>query len=179
MAQRLEAVFHLTPAEVEVVEVSKGDRARLLPILEESFEGVYLWHARRTLQSIEVVRAARTQEGEDAGLIMLKMLAKGAGYVYYVAVPPRFRRRGIGGRLLDDALSRLEGEGVRDVYASVEEDNLESKTLFGSRGFERVRGSEMAESYGRIRSLLMYREMMVVPGEMLLGKRMGGAGKPA
>ncbi len=179
MAQRLEVVLHLTPAEVEVVEVAKGERARLLPILEESFEGLYLWHARRTLQSIEVVRAARTQDGEDAGLIMLKLVAEGAGYVYYVAVPPRFRRRGIGGRLLDDAMARFEREGVRDVYASVEEDNLESKTLFGSRGFERLQGSEMAERYGRIRSLLMYREMMVVPGEVLLGKRLAEAGKPA
>lgn len=28
----------------------------------------------------------------------------------------------------------------------------------------------MAERYGRIRALLMYREMMVVPGELLMGK---------
>jgi ribosomal protein S18 acetylase RimI-like enzyme len=158
--------------ETEVVDVPRGERSRLLPILEESFEGLYLWHARRTLQGIEVVRAARTSEGEDAGLIMLKVLSEGAGYVYYVAVPPRFRRQGIGGRLLDDAISLFAQRRVRDVYASVEEDNVESKTLFGSRGFERVEGSEMAERYGRIRSMLMYREMMVVPGELLLGRRL-------
>jgi len=163
---------------IEISEVPKGERDILLPILEESFEGLYLWHARRTLQSIEVVKAARTAEGEDAGLIMLKTLAEGAGYVYYVAVPPRFRRQGIGGRLLDDAVSYFGQRGVSEVYASVEEDNVESKTLFGSRGFERVGGSEMAERYGRIRSLLMYREMMVVPGELLLGKHLD-AGKNA
>jgi len=158
--------------EIEILEVPKGERAHLLPILEESFEGLYLWHARRTLQSIEVVRAARTAEGDDGGLIMLKVLAEGVGYVYYVAVPPRFRRQGIGGRLLDDAVTHFAQKGVGDVYASVEENNVESKTLFGSRGFERVGGSEMAERYGRIRSLLMYREMMVVPGELLLSKRL-------
>ncbi|HVB95628.1 MAG TPA: GNAT family N-acetyltransferase, partial [Nitrososphaerales archaeon] len=157
--------------EIEITDVPKAERTRLLPILEESFEGLYLWHARRTLQSIDVVRAARTAEGEDAGLIMLKRLAEGAGYVYYVAVPPSFRRQGIGGRLLDDAIACFAQMSVLDVYASVEEDNLESKTLFGSRGFERLKGSEMAERYGRIRSLLMYREMTVVPGEILLGKR--------
>ncbi len=172
MAERLEVVLDLTPPDVEIAEVPKAERSRLLPILEESFEGLYLWHARRTLQSIEVVKAATTAEGEDAGLIMLKMLAEGAGYVYYVAVPPRFRRKGVGGRLLDDALSQLGQRGAQDAYASVEEDNVESKTLFGSRGFQRVQGSEMAERYGRIRSLLMYREMMVVPGEILLGKRL-------
>jgi len=108
---------------------------------------------------------------------MLKVLSESAGYVYYVAVPPRFRRRGIGGRLLDDAVSSFAQRGVRDVYASVEEDNVESKTLFGSRGFQRIAGSEMAERYGRIRSLLMYREMMVVPGEILLGKRLDADAK--
>lgn len=148
----------------------------MLPILEESFEGLYLWHARRTLQSIEVVRAARTADGEDAGLLMLKMLDETAGYVYYVAAPSRYRRRGIGGMLLDNAISYFAARGARDVYASVEDDNLGSKALFASRGFEKVEGSEMAGRYGRIRALLMYREMMVVPGELLLGKRLD-AGK--
>jgi ribosomal protein S18 acetylase RimI-like enzyme len=108
---------------------------------------------------------------------MLKRLGEGPGYVYYVAVPPRFRRRGIGGRLLDDAISYFAQASVLDVYASVEEDNVESKTLFGSRGFERVTGGEMAERYGRIRSLLMYREMTVVMGEILMGKRLDTAQK--
>lgn len=170
----------MTRPEFEIVDVPKGGRERLLPILEESFEGLYLWHARRTLQSIEVVRAARTAEGgEDSGLAMLKTLDEGAGYVYYVAVPPRFRRQGIGGKLLDDAISRFAKVGVRDVYASVEEDNIESKTLFGSRGFDRVKDSEMTARYGRIRSLLMYREMMVVPGEELLVKRIDAAAATA
>lgn len=164
--------------EVEVEEVPRGERGRLLPILEESFEGLYLWHARRTLGGIEVVRAARTAQGEDAALIMLKTLGDDAGYVYYVAVPPRFRRQGIGGKLLDDAISLFAEKGVRDVYASVEEENVESKTLFGSRGFQKVKGSEMAERYGRIKSLLMYREMTVVPGEILLGKRLEAGTKP-
>jgi len=163
----------MTLPELEVVEVPEAERGRLLPILEESFEGLYLWHARRTLQSIETVRAAKTPEGEDAGLLMMKMLADGAGYVYYVAVARRWRRRGVGGRLLDDAVSYLTKGGARDVFASVEEENEESKALFGSRGFENVDMSEMAGKYGRLRALLMYREMMVVPGEALLRKGVG------
>ena len=157
----------------EVVDVPEGERARLLPILEESFEGLYLWHARRTLQNIETVRAARTPEGEDAGLLMMKMLGDGAGYVYYVAVARRWRRRGIGGRLLEDALSYLAKSGARDIFASVGEENEESRALFVSRGFEKVDAAEMAGRYGRLRALLMYREMMVVPGEVLLRKRAG------
>jgi len=177
VAKRLEAVLDLTPPAIEIAEVPKGERDKLIPILDESFEGIYLWHARRTLQSIEVVRAVRTADGEDAGLAMLKTVARGAGYVYYVAVSPSFRRRGIGGRLLDDAVSYFAHEGGLYVYASVPEDNVESNALFGSRGFERLHLSEMAERYGKIRALLMYREMMVVRGEILMGKRLDAGEK--
>jgi len=163
----------LTLPDVEVVEVPEAERARLLPILEESFEGLYLWHARRTLQNIETVRAAKTLEGEDAGLLMMKMLGDGAGYVYYVAVARRWRRMGIGGRLPDDAVSVLAKSGARDIFASVGEENEESSALFVSRGFGRVDASEMAGRYGRVRALLMYREMMVVPGEVLMRKPAG------
>lgn len=156
---------------IEIADVPRGERDRLHPILEDSFAGLYLWHARRTLQRIDVVKAARV-EGEDAGLVMLKVLSEGAGYVYYVAVQPRFRRRGVGGRLLDEGLSFFSSKAIKEVYASIEEDNEESKALFASRGFAKVHGSEMNEKYGRIRTLLMYREMTIAPGEEILVKRL-------
>lgn len=157
---------------VEIVEVPRSKRADVVPVLEESFKGMYLWHARRTLRSTDVVKAALTPEGEVVGLVMLKSLSEGPGYVYYVAVAPRFRGRGIGGRLLDEAIAHFARADAEVIYASVEEDNGESKALFASRGFERVRASELAQRYGRIRSFVMQREMMVVPGEFLMVKRL-------
>ncbi|MDA4117538.1 MAG: GNAT family N-acetyltransferase [Thaumarchaeota archaeon] len=163
--------------EVEVVDVNGDERARLLPILRDSFEGLYLWHSKRTLQSVEVVRAARTAEGVDAGLVMLKMIGDGSGYIYYVAVSPQFRNQGIGGRLVDDVISSLIERGARDVFASVPSDNAESNSLFSSRSFEKVERSEMAELYGRVRSFIMYREMMVVRGEVLLRRELAAPTK--
>lgn len=165
----------MTEPTLQAVEVPKGERERLLPILEESFEGIYLWHARRTLKSIDLVRAARSQDGEDVGLVMLKTLSEGPGYVYYVAVPQRHRMKGVGSMLLDDALAYFAGKGAPEVYASVPDDNAASNALFYSRGFERVKESEVADRYGRFRSFIMYREMMVVRGEVLLVKRLQAA----
>jgi ribosomal protein S18 acetylase RimI-like enzyme len=167
----------MTSTSVVTADVPGEERVRLLPILEESFEGLYLWHARRTLQSIEVVRSAKTEDGDYAGLSMLKMIEGEAGYIYYVAVPRRFRGMGVGGKLLDDALALFSRRGAGHVYASVGDENLESRRLFASRGFREVKGSAMAARYGRIRSLLMYREMMVVPGEVLLGRALGTSSK--
>ena len=176
MEERREVVRALTSPDAEIVDVPKGERGALVPILQGSFEGLYLWHSKRTLRGVDHVRASKTLEGTFSGLIMLKMLAENAGYVYYVAVAPEFRRRGIAGRLLDSGLSYFQGEGVGEVYASVPAENEESKRLFASKGFARVEGSEMNEKYGRFRALLMYREMMLVRGEVLLGKRLQGAG---
>jgi ribosomal protein S18 acetylase RimI-like enzyme len=161
----------LSAEPVEIAEVPPSERRRLLPILEEGFEGMYLWHSRRTLNSISLVKAARVG-GEDAGLAMLKLVAEKAGYVYYIAVAKRFRGKGIGGKLLDDALSLFSGQGVEEVYASVEKDNAGSNALFSSRGFERLVGNELAEEYGRVRAFIMAREMMVVRGEVLLRKKL-------
>ena len=41
------------------MDVPRGERAALEQILEESFEGWYLRHSKRTLREVEEVRAAR------------------------------------------------------------------------------------------------------------------------
>ncbi len=160
------------PAEdVELVTIPKSERSQLEPILDESFEGLYLWHSRRTLHNIEFVRAVRSP-GQFLGLSMLKMVAEGSGYVYYIAVSSRSRRRGLGGRLLDDALAHFNELHASEVFASVEEDNVESNALFSSRGFQRTNRAEIAKRHGQMRTINMYREMMVVYGEILLRKEL-------
>jgi ribosomal protein S18 acetylase RimI-like enzyme len=143
-----------------------------MPILEASFEGWYLWHSRRTLKGVSLVKAAKLG-GTAAGLIMLKELGEGTGYVYYVAVLPEFRRRKVGGRLLDDALAHFASNKLSTVYATVEEDNAASLSLFRSRGFVETSSGEMAKEYGRFKSLFMMLEMQVVAGEVMLRKDLG------
>ena len=42
-------------------------------ILEESFEGWYLMHSKRTLRDVELVKVAMSSE-KPVGLVMVKML---------------------------------------------------------------------------------------------------------
>jgi ribosomal protein S18 acetylase RimI-like enzyme len=121
---------------------------------------------------VELVKAA-TLGGVTAGLIMLKELGEGIGYVYYVAVLPEFRRRQVGGRLLDDALAHFASRGVSSVYATVEEGNAASLSLFHSRGFLETGFSEMSKLFGRLRSAYMMLEMQAVAGEVVMRKVMG------
>jgi ribosomal protein S18 acetylase RimI-like enzyme len=143
----------------------------LLPILDRSFEGWYLWHSKRTLRRVSLVRKAAV-EGRAVGLSMLKEVGEGVGYVFYLAVLPDFRRRRIGGSLLDDALSLFASQGESCVYATVEEDNEPSLALFRSRGFVEVGFDDLARLHGRLRAVYMLHGMTAVTGEVVLRREL-------
>ncbi len=152
-----------------IVDVPKGKRAGLEWILEESFEGWYLMHSKRTLRDIELVRVAMSTS-KPVALVMLKILLESVGYVYYIAVAKASRKRGIGKLLLEDALQHFKASSVKEVFASVEEDNEPSEALFASEGFRPTSFKEVSKKYGSLHTVNMYREMLVVPGEVLLRK---------
>ncbi|OLB70076.1 hypothetical protein AUI06_07305 [archaeon 13_2_20CM_2_52_21] len=154
---------------IVVVDAPAGRRAELEWILEESFEGWYLMHSRRTLRDIELVRAA-IASGKPVGLVMLKTLEGNVGYVYYIAVATANRKKGIGKLLLEDALRIFKASNVKEVFASVEKDNVPSETLFASEGFTKTSFSEVSKRHGSLHTVNMYRAMTVVPGEVLLRK---------
>ena len=150
--------------DVEILVVDSKERDSLVPILEESFEGIYLRHSKRTLRESELVKVARIG-GENAGLVMLKELGRGIGYIYYIAVSRKYRRQGIAGKLLDNSLGYFIGKGNTEAYASVEADNDESMNLFLSRGFRETKFGEVSKRHGHISATFLYTKMWVVPGE--------------
>jgi ribosomal protein S18 acetylase RimI-like enzyme len=152
---------------VVITDVAPNDRDALVSILEESFEGWYLRHSRRTLFDIQIVRQAKVGD-EIAGLVMLKDLGNELGYVYYIAVGKKFRGKGIGGKLLDNAVLYFFDQGMQEVYAGIEEGNLESERLFYSRNFMKTSRSELAKKYGTINSFALLRKMLIVPGEIIV-----------
>jgi ribosomal protein S18 acetylase RimI-like enzyme len=154
---------------IVIVDVPAGKRAELEWILEESFEGWYLMHSRKTLRDIELVRAA-VSSGKPVGLVMLKTLEGNVGYVYYIAVAKASRKEGIGKLLLENALRIFSASGVKEIFASVEKDNEPSEALFAAEGFTRTSFGEVSKRHGSLHTVNMYRAMTVVPGEVLLRK---------
>ena len=61
---------------------------------------------------------------------------------------------------------------MKEVFASVEKSNKPSEALFASEGFTSTSFSEVSKRHGNLHTLNMYREMLVVPGEVLLRKAM-------
>jgi ribosomal protein S18 acetylase RimI-like enzyme len=155
---------------IRIVEVPLQERKKLEPLLEQSFEGLYLWHSKKTLKETELVKAAEL-DGEYVGLVMLKRLPHSVGYIYYIAVSKSRRHMGIGGKLLDDSLEHFFKIGVEEAYAGVEEDNEQSLELFHSRGFAKTSFGEMSKKYGRIGAAALYAKMWIVLGEIVLTKK--------
>ena len=163
----------MTPeADIRIVDFPRERRPSLEGILDESFEGWYLRHAKKTLLESELVRVAVVAD-VPVGLAMLKRLDSRTGYVFYIAVARAQRRRGLAGRLLDDAVQHFQDEGLAEVYASVEGGNEPSLALFRSRGFTKTTFGEVSKKRGAIGALILYREMLAVPGEELLHKTIG------
>ena len=55
---------------LEIGTLEGEARELAIPVLKEGFEGIYRWHAKRTLRSVGTVRAAWTG-GQLAGVALL------------------------------------------------------------------------------------------------------------
>jgi len=158
------------PTELRITTLEGDARDQAIPILKDGFEGIYRWHAKRTLRSVSIVHAAWS--GADlVGVSMLERLVPEVGYVYYLSVSARHRRQGIGAALLDDALAHFLSEGIQVVYGAVEDDNVPSLSLFRSRGFRIVERKETGYRDGGLGAWGLRSRMWLVGGEVLLGLR--------
>jgi ribosomal protein S18 acetylase RimI-like enzyme len=152
-------------------DLALSERELAVPVLIDSFTGIYRWHAKRTLHSISRVRGAWLGD-ELAGISMLEFLEPPVGYVYYIAVRAALRRRGVATGLLDDALQLFGESGARVVFAAAEEDNTASLRLFTARGFRVTEPKERGWRDGGLGAWGLRSRMMVVSGEVLLGLRL-------
>jgi [ribosomal protein S18]-alanine N-acetyltransferase len=64
--------------------------------------------------------------------------AAGSGEILNLAVAPEFRRRGIGGALLESGLSAFRRRRATEVFLEVRESNHSAQSLYLARGFRPV-----------------------------------------
>jgi L-amino acid N-acyltransferase YncA len=166
------------PPLIRIEDLLDEDRASVIPILKESFVGVYRWHAKKTLGTVSRIRVAR-EEGALVGAALLERLAPEVGYVYYLFVGAAHRREGIGGALLDDAVDGFRAAGAHVIYAAAEDDNVGSLRLFRSRGFRTVERKEVGYLEGGLGAWGLRSRMYLVGGEVLLGLRVAAGATSA
>jgi len=147
------------------------ERRRLEGILLDSFEGWYLRHSLKKLYQIKDVFAA-LYDDTPVGVAMLEELSEELSYLFYIAVAKDFRRKGVASQLLEYCISYSVSKNKKELYAATERDNEPSIALFEKHGFSRISFSEFINRYGFARAIEMYAKMVVVPGEILLVRKL-------
>lgn len=73
--------------------------------------------------------------GEVAGMFRLDLAPDRSAEITLIVAPTR-RRRGFGRLLLEEALERARGLGLRRLVAVIDDDNLGAQAFFTAAGFE-------------------------------------------
>lgn len=102
--------------------------------------------------------AAGVARGSVLGYVIVLLLLDEAE-VADLAVSPRVRGRGIGGRLLDQVSREVGVLGVRSLYLEVRESNASARVLYESRSFTHVGRRRGYYQHPREDALLMRREI--------------------
>jgi [ribosomal protein S18]-alanine N-acetyltransferase len=76
--------------------------------------------------------------GRGAAGYLIGREVAGTGEVLNLAVAPEFRRRGIGGALLEAGLAALRRRKVDEVFLEVRESNVSARALYLDYGFRPV-----------------------------------------
>lgn len=79
------------------------------------------------------------QAGDEiAGFLIADRQPQQVGHIITLDVVERWRRRGIGAKLMDDAEKWAQREGLRLIYLETAEDNLAAQRFYNARGYEKV-----------------------------------------
>ncbi len=120
-------------AQVRVVE----DLVAAVEVIGEVFGWRDAYYAREAAHAASGVGLVALADGERAGAVVA-YAAPGPlslGIVYYIAVRPRWRGRGLGRVLLASAEEALEWLGAEAFLATASAGNEASATLFSGMGY--------------------------------------------
>jgi len=133
----------LPSAPVDIEEVGLADVDALADLHADAFHRGWSAEEMEGLMSASgvFVLAARRRPmfgpRHLVGFVLVRVAADEAE-ILTLAVDPRYRRRGIGRRLMETALRRLYGEHVRAAFLEVEEDNVPALRLYHRLRFRTV-----------------------------------------
>ncbi len=122
-------------------EFQMADYGAVIDLWQRAGEGI---HLRRSDSREEIAKKIQRdpdlfivleQDGVLAGAVMGAFDGR-RGFVYHLAVDPRFRRRGLAASLMESLETRLRAKGCLKVYLLVTNENQEGQQYYLKRGWE-------------------------------------------
>ncbi len=129
-------------AEISLREANVEDLEQICRIERRSFSDPYPRDLLRMLiVTSHVFLVAELKNGGIAGYVcglIENMQNARVGHIVSIAVDPSFRHRGIGTRLLREAILRLKERGAKSVILECRESNIVAMRLYEKLGFKKV-----------------------------------------
>lgn len=146
-----------------------SDLSDVRKLLKVSFTPIYAYYAFKSFSTLKYSLVA-IDSSELAGIInwrLLKLKKTKAGYLYWVAVSPEHRGKGLGTKLMRKAIKSIKTElGQVHIYVASEKDNRTAHKLIMKEGFTKIDKTKLKERFGKDLPLAR-REMMLMPWEDL------------
>ena len=127
----MDAPFRIRPAAL-------ADAAALVAIERRCFSDPWSEAAFREALSSESSFGLVVDSGRGPAGYLIGREAAGSGEILNLAVAPEFRRRGIGGALLEEGLAAFRRRCTSEVFLEVRESNHSAQALYLARGFRPV-----------------------------------------
>ena len=120
--------------------MANADLSQVKKVIDMSFPRFYRYFSFHSLQEEGKVLIAELQETivGFAKLIDFKIRVKNYGCILWIAVHPRFRRKGIAAKLKKSATQKLKHDGVEEVFASTGRKNVGALSVLRLEGFRRM-----------------------------------------
>ena len=131
-------LHHAMPTEhppLVIRELSDADIPAIEGILAESPEAAqWLGPACRNHSLASISVWVGEQQAKVVGVIAARRVAD-QGEIVNLAVAPASRRQGLGRRLVEHAMARMEHEGARAIFLEVRESNAVARKSYARMGF--------------------------------------------
>ncbi|WP_414526675.1 GNAT family N-acetyltransferase [Nodularia chucula] len=154
---------------IYVRELGIDDIAPVYHLGEQLFTSDLYPYLYRTWDEWEVIGLYNTDpdyclvaetEGELAGFILGTIITKASwtyGYILWLAVHPKFQRKGVADKLVDQAIARMIEDGARFMLVDTDPTNNPAVKFFNRKGFGNIRqhiflsmNLSKHEHYGRL-----------------------------
>jgi ribosomal protein S18 acetylase RimI-like enzyme len=153
-----------------VRDATAKDLPKLKEIVDSSFPVFYRFFAWHSLNEPEEPVLVAESEGAVAGytkLIEFKIGKVTYGCILWVAVHPKFRRRGIALHLTVASVKCLKRRGANMVFASTQRTNNGALATLTKAGFFRIGFLRLWRLFGW-RVISFYGDIWFAPGEVVL-----------
>lgn len=120
---------------------------------DEAFSRQQITNLLKEYNSISLVAI---ENDNIAGFIIAEMSARRSaldGHVLTIDVSPKYQRRGIGLKLLQEIEKIFMEKGIRTCHLEVREDNVEALRLYEKTGYERI--GRLKNYYGKADGLYL------------------------